>query len=605
MTMLIRPKFRETHLSFLSRIAALKGACGPEFCYDMGTRFRALTIQEPDALDKLQYWGGLSDEELAELISWSGSSAGNAQIEFRREILPAKAMRNAVLRGCPQCLFEDMEAADDPLEQLAIRGHWQFRETRICLRHAKQLVPLWDIRHPVERYDYGHNFREILQSLKQKALHAEDVDITPYDLWLDQRLENGKDKTFLADNPLYAAAYFCRLLGAELTQGNEDTAHQVGFSAASKGEASLLAAFEQLSRRATGALDEPSKAFGKLYTVLAFDLKTDVSFDPFRELLRRFILSNWQVSAGTCLLGRTLHERRLHSVTSFAKTCGIGPKLARSFLADAGIIDPDDQRPNNRILFEPDRAADLEALIPQLVGPQEMQTAIGATKAELRALKDEGVLAHRFPRLNLRNPWLITDGLVLLEELEALSSPVALDETVWETLQSPYKRKSLGVGETIAAIRNGTLDLGRHTGETGYKAFCVRKQDINALASMLIQKQPNTEKASGIQISKFGRSIGVRETGILKALFLNGHSPASIPAEPARQRHNPALTDEDVITFHQRFITSTILSRLTGLHRNSINARLKAANVQPFEDDECVFSGIYPRNKALDAFPEI
>lgn len=87
--------------------------------------------------------------------------------------------------------------------------------------------------------------------------------------------------------------------------------------------------------------------------------------------------------------------------------------------------------------------------------------------------------------------------------------------------------------------------------------------------------------------------------------FLNGHSPASIPPEPARQRHNPALTDEDILAIHQRFVTLTTLSHLTGLHRNSIRARITAANVQPFSDDETVFSGIYPRNEALGAFPEI
>lgn len=598
------PKPRETHLSYLSRLAACKGSNSHDFAFDMGSRLRAVIYQTPDALSQLQLYGQLDLLELKELLSWSGSPAGEAQVRFRGELLPAKSIRNSIMRGCTSCLWEDFEGFDDPFEHLAIRGDWQFRDTQICLIHAKPLVALWKNSHITERYDYGQNFRGILNELSSGSLEPAEVEPTHYDQWLDKRIATGVDETFLADKPLYAATSFCRLLGNELAPGKIHQIHQIGFNFASQGEDAIFEAFDQLAVRARSALDEPKKTFGKLYSNLDEISRSNAENNPFCNILRRYILRNWQIPAGKPVLGHKLPERQIHSVTSFAQTCGIQTRLAKRFLNYLEIVDANNTLPDNRTIFPVKQVKAISAIIPNLVGLKAMCQAMNANRTELFALRDSHILKLRFPELEINKPWLISDGLELIKDLKAHAVPVSNGASDWETLHSAHFRKKLPLNLIIEAVRNGILPLGCRDGVAGYRSLCVRRADLDDVAAELAQGSTSPFPQGGTTLSAFGRSIGVRDTKILRRLFEHGHSPASIPPCPAQNRMTPSLTKDDITLFHSKYATLTTISKRTGKHRNTLRSRFTHVSLKPFRYDGESFPGIYLWSEVQLLLPE-
>ncbi|MFY0622529.1 MAG: hypothetical protein JXQ89_12610 [Pelagimonas sp.] len=215
------------------------------------------------------------------------------------------------------------------------------------------------------------------------------------------------------------------------------------------------------------------------------------------------------------MLRYTLPERRLHAVTSFSKAVGVGSKLAKQFLLDAQAIDASDQRPDSRQLFDAGSVVELEVLIPQLVGLKEMGLGMNATRSELFSLRDDGILPQRFPLLPLKNQWVIADGLAIVKELTKLASPVSIDELGWETIQAARRRKLILVANIIEAIRSRRLALGQRGGETGYHSFCVREDEINALATERVRTDPSSKQRKGKSLAAFGSDIGIREAGVL------------------------------------------------------------------------------------------
>lgn len=169
--------------------------------------------------------------------------------------------------------------------------------------------------------------------------------------------------------------------------------HAMGFDVAVTGEGAIRAALDQIASNATGALDEPSKAFGPLYFRVNRDYLKYPGFAPFRQILRACFLADWPLGPGEVVLGGALPQRQLHSLRTAAVETGIGAKVLEPFLIEAGSLREDEHpRPDSPRLFDAQAQAGLLAEIPTLVGPIAMRNAMGATRMELEALTEAGVL---------------------------------------------------------------------------------------------------------------------------------------------------------------------------------------------------------------------
>ena len=603
------PASRETVYSYLSRLAATWRTDVSSLAYDMGAPFKRFTEQDPAAFEALAGWAGLDPGQLNEMLSWTGIRAGNVRMEFRGEAFVTRALRNPVMRGCPVCLREDAagHAGSEPAAMI-MRGDWQMREAVICVRHRHPLIPLWRADRPRDRHDIGARLREILGDILSGALDRPETAPTSYDLWLDGRLRDGRDDTWFKGQPLYAATTFCRLLGQALLRedqtevdGPHGDVHAAGFAVARHGEAVIREALDRLAASASGPLDAPAKAFGSLYSGLARDYSGEDGFDPYRRILRECVLDHWPIAPWDVLLGEVVAERRLHSLVSASKETGVGAQVIGHFLIEAGAIQEQDARPPSRRVFDARAHSGLLAEIPTLVGPIAMREAIGATRQELVALEEEGILVPRTHVSKVKNPWRIPDGVAFVARLRAGAVPVAEDDDGWETPLLARKRTDVGLADLIGAIREGRLAAGLRAGVSGLHGVVVQKREVDVLA-LEIEAAENSvgdDSSRLIGAAEFGRSVGLRDLGKFTALIEAGHTPATESRNPKTGRMQYFLSTDDVSSFHERFVTLTTLSIETGRHRNTLRKIVAPPRISRFAPDGRDFGSVYLRAEAV------
>ena len=211
------PAPRETVFSYLSRLAATWRTDPATLARHMGSQFRRFLELDPAATAALAEWAGLDPRQMQELLSWTGVRAGNVRMEFRGELFVSRALRNPVSRGCPVCLRDDAAGHEGPpAAAMAMRGDWQLREASMCIRHRHPLVEFWRADKPADRHDMAARLAELENDILSGALDRPAALPSGYDLWLDGRLQDGRDETWLEDQPLFAATTFCRLLGVAL-----------------------------------------------------------------------------------------------------------------------------------------------------------------------------------------------------------------------------------------------------------------------------------------------------------------------------------------------------------------------------------------------------
>lgn len=148
MTLPIRnpqPAHRVTLFSYVSRVAATWRTTATELAYDAGTPFKRLVeLQEDEAVAAFALWAGLDPASLAEMLSWTGTRAGEMRLQFRGEIHISRALRNPVVRGCPVCLRENAgKDPENPAAAFVMRGDWLLRDVVTCVQHGHPLIALW------------------------------------------------------------------------------------------------------------------------------------------------------------------------------------------------------------------------------------------------------------------------------------------------------------------------------------------------------------------------------------------------------------------------------------------------------------------------------
>ncbi|MDF1707688.1 MAG: TniQ family protein [Paracoccaceae bacterium] len=599
------PAPRETLHSYLARLAAHWQTDTRELSYDMGAPFMRMLHQDAEVFEAIDDWAKLAPGVMEELLSWTGVKAGDVRIEFRGEVFVSRALRNPTMRGCPVCLREDALHTKGGAAAMIMRGDWQFREVTICVRHGHPLVPLWTAQAPRHRFDIGVRLREIENDITSGALDQECRQPSDYDLWLDKRLQHGKDNTWFRGYALFAVATFLHRLGQSMSRLNDNRGafpgsfHAAGFDAAVGGPEGLRQTLDQIAATVTGHLDEPNSAFGPLYKCLNHDYSSEVVFEPFRRILRDCILAHWPIGAGEVVLGERIEARRLHSLTTASHESGMGTQVLEHFLIESGALLPEDPRPPNRRLFDAQEHAELLAEIPNLVGPIAMRKAMGATRQELAALRDQGVLLPRTKTEKVKNPWRASDGISLVKELSADSIPVDEADKGWETLLLAFRRRGLPLPELIDAIREKRLRVGQRVGVNGFNGIVVSRKEVDGLVGRpaTVRDLAAYEMSGTIAAVEFGRSVGLREAFL--ELIDAGHVSAQLVENPLTRRSQYRMTHENIDAFHQKFVTLTSLSAEFGQHRNSLKIVIDAAQIPPFSPNGKDFGRIYRREDVV------
>ncbi|SFQ80061.1 TniQ family protein [Donghicola eburneus] len=600
----VDPQDRETLPSFLSRMAAVNGTSVLKFCSDMGVSYRGLINLNADDLKTFAELSALTEAQIDELVSWTGQAVGDVRMRFRDEIFVSRALRNPTMRGCPACLKEDFDNGPGaPSRSMVMRGDWQLRDATICVRHGRPLVDLWHDTSLPSRMNIGAHLDILKDQIGNGAMAGVPVVPSPYDRWLDARLASGTDDTWLFDQPLYAATTFIRLLGKELVRQSlwkcqdlyepERAAQAAGFDVVRRGPAAIRDALERLAARAPAGTSTPNKAFGQLYRDMARAHLEDELFKDFRAIMRKVILDTWPIASGEDVLGESLSERRLYAINAAAQDAGIGPKLMGQLLVEAGALNDIDMGQT----FPAGPFRDLIAEIPQRVGNAEMCKAMGATRHEFEALATDGAIAPRTKISTIKAPWLVSDGMTLIEELDGLAIRVEGLGSDWERLIKARARAGLSFDQLLRQIRKSRMKLAKPKGEAGFSGFHVLKSNVDALKTR--HARANLSVEGLVPAAVFARQIGLRDGGKFLQFLEAGHSPSRLVQVPNRRAPRRFLDAEDIAAFRQKFVTPTMLMEETGLSRNTILANLRAEGAKPFRPDGQDFGNLFPRSKAV------
>ncbi|APX10283.1 TniQ family protein [Tateyamaria omphalii] len=598
-------RHRETLISLFSRSASMHGLPFTVFANEMGLGVRSIVNAEDRAVRRIQELHGLSEDAVRELVSWSGKPIGKVRIHFRGAEVVSRALRNPTIRGCLTCLKEDAALTPkSPANSMALRGDWHLRHVAICLRHSKPLEPLWTEGPLSTRYDLTTQMQRLNERLATGDLTKEKVAITEYDRWLDNRLETGEDPTWLRQTSLANAAAFVRLLSSELLR-LEDHApladdkvlegRSFGFDAVKHDEDAASKALVHLVELANGHLDEPQKAFGKLYSWLARDTLEDPDCDLFRNIMREVILDRWAVAPGDIVLGKAISQRRVHSVTTAASSVDLGTRLTRRLLSAKGLIEVDDPRPCSRLTFDAQSAVPVLAKISRLVGPIEMRRRMNTTRKQFDALVEGGLLTRFDEAEPLKSPWDPEEGLSLIAELTSDAEEVSIDETEWEHIYQAALRARVPIEQIVAAIRKGKIRTGHCPDLSGYASVFVRKSDIDAAV--------RPERPSDPTVAEFARMVGLHRDGGMRALVKCGATPSTPKFNPQTATVIEYITEADALEFHGKFTTLKLLANRMGQPSRTLSARLRKAGISQFRSDGIACGSVFLKND-LDRYVE-
>jgi hypothetical protein len=249
--------------------------------------------------------------------------------------------------------------------------------------------------------------------------------------------------------------------------------------------------------------------------------------------------------------------------------------------------------------FDVARHADLLKELSVLVGPLEMRKAMGTTRTELASLAADGVLLPRKNIPTVKAPWRISDGIALVDELQAKAVVIEQSDKAWEGIQSAKSRTRISVGTIIGAIRNGDIRVGQRKNLVSYRGLCVLKDGIKWLAEAKLRQLGSPMKAA----AAFGRTIGMRDMGRFLSLIAAGHTPATRMTHQKLGGEFMLVTEPQIAAFHARFLTLPSMAAEFGEHRRTLLAKLRAAGVKPFAPNGEDYGHLYLRED-VQAVPD-
>lgn len=600
----LAPKEHETLPSLFARIAAANGLYASSFASDLGLPLKKIAALEEATTRRFCELAGLTATQRRELLSWSGVRAGNAQMKFCGEHFGSRSLRNPTVRGCIECLKDDYSKSGvSPLQNLYYRGHWQFKELDTCIKHKCSLQPLWATSNLSERCDFSRNFGALLPRLNHNTPPTKRIEPSPYDHWLDQRLINRSDSTWLTSQSVFSATKFMRHLGAQITSSAcPRTAHAAGFRAMSSSHSALLDTLHSMAQKATSAGIKPQGAFGRIYPLLNREFADQPEFDTFRDIMRTVILDHWPINDKQALLGKHMPNTGKTSVKQAALALDVGSKLLDKYLTALGVFPSSDTRPPNRKMFEKSKYLKELTELPSLVGSSSMAKAMGASRTEFRKLAEEGILQPAVPEGIIKTPWRSKDGTAFIDRLNALVTIDSVNGSNWVTLLQAQKLVQASLQELLAAIFEKTLALATRSDKGGFSSFVVRRDDIGALFSGYHQVEIHSDSISA---AAFARQIGIREAGVFDRFLNSGLLPDVHTNKNKHGSKSLTLSPADIAAFHQNYVTLSTLSTRARCHRNSANAIIKKHQIQPISTEGFVFHAIYRIEDLFALFPAL
>ncbi|CAO4164105.1 TniQ family protein [Methylorubrum populi] len=610
----VPPHLREPAAGYASRLAALNGVDFVDLMRGSGISARAVHGGRKLAVTDVAILGGL-DNAAAEMLARHTPYRGtkDALPGIGREKLGWTALRTASFRFCPHCVAQDLVEAPHDVPVAArpwLRLEWMIEQIRSCSTHSVRLAETTRAVNGIADFSKTMS-NEVLPRLDHLRAAAEPAGSNDFEEWVRRRLDGTKDPdSWLDGMSMHAAIAACEWIGLERLgdvrahRSRIDDAEMAaishdGYRVAAAGVPGIERFLDTLVARgqAQGSLGM-KPTYGCILTGLE-DTLADPEHEAFRTIVRRHIMENIPLPAGSLVLGDVLAERRLHTISSAAEASATSRHTLRAIFARSGITsqigDPNQPRLTVRVDQFEGRLREFAAAlkIDEVVG------AIGIPKKHLLELIARGMVPTLFGSREVNK----ARHRVARADIDAFMNHLFQGSELVDVpnaRQVPFGRAcfiaSTNIGDVVGLILAGRL---------GWKG---RLRDGRRYTDMLVDADEVTRVLQGdapqrrsLTKTEIGEEMEGMRLDVVGAMIQSGRLISVEEFCPTTRRRLRLVDRDSFEAFKARYVTLTEICHMRNIDARVAVKHLAAAGCIPAFDRASVGNAIYERTACLDA----
>lgn len=575
--------------SFMSRISRANGRTrSSEFCRDVG--IHRIRFEKGDR-DEILRFAELVEMPIAKLMPHAVEVRDNHGAVIGGEYFPAPSLARRKLRFCPACIAED--EADHrriPGTRRYCRREWMFPAIRTCRKHEQTLVQSLDVRYVNQVYDFLTALEIEKDNLPDIVARSVPQKITPYELFVSDRVAGRRDHGPLLDSlTLAACTHFCELIGVAARHGKRcrvdslaDSellrATDYAFGELRKGLDGLHALLDIIRSEAPlSNLRGGQAIYGRMYNSL-HDYRDGPEFDIIRKAIRDYTIASMPILNGSDFFGK-VEDSAWTSVNMVVKATGISDQTVRRVLCAMGHIPT--HHPNKGDQFLPRAGAEeaIEMIRGSMLGI-EAAKVIGCEEPVFLRLVTEGFITPLpFERRAIADRNYVMLDRFAKSEIDGFK--LKLDNAI-TVLPSPGMVSMAAVAKSIGVHQKQVLEL-----VLGGKLRTVAlKTGHGPFSSRLLVVEREVSSGLGLPVGLSATETALRlgiKRGPLTALVARGF------LNPGRYglKHRQVYDEREVEKFRSEYLPFGAVCTEFGLTRMDLLHRLRRRNVAPaFPKDE-------------------
>lgn len=600
---------RETGPGFAARLAAMNGRRMGEMFHHMGIRPHAVDNGEEDAIRIVAALGAADADRL--IANTPKVIDGRREYQIAGELLSNFGLNRTFFRFCPHCVLEDLEAYDGPRHARPwLRLEWTISHYRACHRHHAFLAAADPVRRRFQPFDFSETIDMLLPDMETAAAATTQAAPSRFDEWIVARTDGIRDPgNWLDTLPLYVAAQWCEAFGvsmlhpakvqtSKLTEAQWAAAAEEGFRISSASEDSIRSALEQLTRaeKRTRGILGPRDTYGYGFHLLQKTIEDD-AFEPIRALVRDYAIDALPWKIGTDMLGVTIEENRVVTVTTAAQMAGADRKTMRKIFRRNGLAAEDlaERRRDHRTVAAADQVMPaLRKLKGALTAPQTMER-LGVDRKQLDAIVEAGGLADA----SGAPPGFWEQARYAPEDIDAMLERL-LEGAVEVTTPTPRHAGIMRARHVSLASNTEILRFifdkrlkwkGRLAGRTGYHALLLDVDECIQLVQDLAPPMTN------FLFAELEQEIPGLNKNSVPFLVRLDKLEQDEEFSPRARRLVPVITRASVEAFRRQYVTAGELCQVHGLHHKQVGSILARVGIQEKFDAKAVKTTIYDRRK--------
>jgi hypothetical protein len=577
----------ESPVSYWSRVAFGIGRTARDAARDAGFRFQSIVEGDAEELGLLTATCGMATS------AFDGTAlvlAGEKTFTLAGEEFPQTHLTRARLYVCPCCLREEGPHG---------KARWQLEAMRVCLRHNCMLVPLYDEYRQHETNDIArliHGRRELLRDLEAAPIPHGSSNLAEH---LNRRLDGVEPEGRLSGMPAFAAARFCEMVGLARIKGvhalwretsdmDRHLSGAEGYAVLSAGADALRDHFREVRRSAPVEEFGLLKVYGRLYEFLSHE-HVGPAYEPVRSVFRDHLLETAAFGSGDIVLGKRIETRHLHSVRSIGVETGMDVRVVRRRMIALGLIDDTvADLPNDRVLIDAEKHADLVRLMPEMMVRCDAERYLKVHRQQSYMLDPTLItpvgpygesIEHVFTRDDLDAYFVkLTAGAKPLASSESGYYPIGI--TAIRCKCEPLEVMTLLADSRLADIRIDTRELGMRS---------IRLNPLEVRHHLGRLHKLMSARTVAVE-------IGCTQP-IADALLTSNILPSNVVVHPSNGVKVRMTTRDHFDDFTARYISVHRIAVDIGRHHRNVSRLLREMKVEPAFDPKTTRTQFFERSK--------